>query len=138
MNRASMSVAIGVIAMGVAAMARAGDTPSSEANPSRTAYLRYCSACHGPAGKGDGVVSGAMRPPPPDLTGLAKANGGRFPYVTVRDVIDGRKHIAAHGTSAMPVWGEVFSDEKAAAQSGANVRGQVQLITDYLASIQAQ
>jgi mono/diheme cytochrome c family protein len=110
----------------------------AEENPGRAAYLRYCSACHGTDGRGDGVVATVMRPKPTDLTQLAKAHGGKFPYVQVRDIIDGRKRTAAHGTSEMPVWGEVFREQKAAAQPDANVRGQVQLITDYLSTIQVQ
>jgi len=113
-------------------------TDAAEANPGRAAYLKYCSACHGTTGQGDGIVSGAMRPKPTDLSQLAKAHGGKFPYVQVRDAIDGRKRIAAHGSSEMPVWGEIFGEQKAAAQPDAHIRGQVQLITDYLATIQVR
>lgn len=109
-----------------------------EANPGRAAYLKYCSPCHGSGGQGDGVAATVMRPKPTDLTQLAKARGGKFPYVQVKDIIDGRKRIAAHGTSEMPVWGEIFTVEKAAGQGDAHVRGKVQLITDYLATIQVQ
>ena len=119
-----------------ALIAGRGDAAPPDAG--RAVYLKYCSACHGAEGRGDGVASSTMRPRPTDLTQLAKAHGGKFPYVAVRDTIDGRKSIAAHGSSEMPVWGEVFSREKAATQHDAQVRSQVQLITDYLASIQAK
>jgi len=108
-----------------------------DGNPGRAAYLRYCSACHGADGKGEGVVSGFMRPKPSDLTALASQNGGVFPAARVREIIDGRSRLAAHGESEMPVWGEVFTEEKAAAQPSAQVRGKLQLITSYLATIQA-
>jgi mono/diheme cytochrome c family protein len=110
---------------------------AENANPGRAAYRKYCSACHGADGAGDGIVSGLMRPKPTNLTELAKQNGGKFPAVRVRDIIDGRTFITAHGESDMPVWGEVFTEEKAATQSDAHVRGKVQLIADYLATIQA-
>jgi mono/diheme cytochrome c family protein len=110
---------------------------ADEVNPNRAVYLKYCSACHGSDGKGDGVASGTMRPKPANLTLLAKKHGGKFPYVLVKDIIDGRKRIAAHGESDMPVWGEVFGEEKAATQPDTEIRGKVQQITDYLASIQA-
>lgn len=116
----------------------AGSARAAEANPGRATYLRYCSACHGSEGKGDGIASGTMRPRPADLTQLAKNNGGTFPYLQVKDIIDGRKPTAAHGDSGMPVWGEVFTEEKAAAQADTHVRGKVQLITDYVATIQAK
>jgi hypothetical protein len=51
---------------------------------------------------------------------------------------DGRQPVAAHGSSEMPVWGEIFSDQKASAQPDALIRGQVQLLTEYLASIQVR
>jgi mono/diheme cytochrome c family protein len=111
---------------------------AEDGTPGRAAYLKYCSACHGPEGKGDGIVSGLMQPKPSNLTVLASRNGGKFPTARVRDTIDGRTHLAAHGESGMPVWGEVFMEEKAIAQSPAQVRGKVQLIADYLATIQTQ
>ena len=53
---------------------------AADADPGRAAYLKYCSACHGADGKGDGVASSAMRPKPADLTQLANAHGGKFPF----------------------------------------------------------
>ena len=110
---------------------------AENATPARAEYLRYCSACHGADGTGNGIVSGLMRPKPSNLTELAKQNGGMFPAARVRAIIDGRTPVIAHGESDMPVWGQVFTEEKAATQSDAHVRGKVQLITDYLATIQA-
>ena len=54
------------------AMAAAGDADDY----GKTLYGRYCSACHGASGRGDGVVSQLMRPEPADLTQLAKKAGG--------------------------------------------------------------
>jgi hypothetical protein len=57
----------------------------------------------------------------------------------VKDSIDGRTPIAAHGDSGMPVWGQLFAEEKGSTISAqAEVRGQVQLITDYVESIQVR
>jgi len=110
---------------------------AADANPGRAAYLRYCSSCHGPDGKGDGIVGTLMRPRPSDLTLLAKAHDGKFPYLQVKESIDGRRRVTAHGSSEMPVWGEIFTEQKASTQPDALVRGQVQLLTDYLSTIQA-
>jgi mono/diheme cytochrome c family protein len=126
-----------LLALVVSGLLCAGRANGADTKPGRAAYLKYCSACHGTNGQGDGVVSGAMRPKPTDLTQLKKMNGGKFPSMRVRDIIDGRKPIPAHGSSEMPVWGELFGEQKAAAQPNAHIRAQVQLITDYLASIQA-
>jgi mono/diheme cytochrome c family protein len=104
----------------------------------RADYLRYCSACHGDDGRGDGVVSGLMQPRPTDLTQLAKPHGGTFPTTQVIESIDGRKQPQAHGSSEMPVWGEVLAGEKAMAQSDAHVRGRVQAIAHYVSTLQAK
>ena len=109
----------------------------AEDSPGRTAYLKYCGACHGENGKGDGVAATVMHPKPTDLTKLASSHGGKYPAMMVRDVIDGRKILNAHGSAQMPVWGQVFAEDKAASQHDAQVRAQVQALTEYLSSIQA-
>jgi mono/diheme cytochrome c family protein len=102
-------------------------------------YLRYCSACHGENGKGDGVVSGFMNPKPSDLTQLAKKAGGKFPLQTVMRAIDGRQTLRAHGNPDMPVWGEVFRDEATTSDyAETDVRGKIVLIAKYLESIQTK
>jgi mono/diheme cytochrome c family protein len=116
-----------------------GAGAADTSNPGQAAYRRYCGACHGMDGEGDGVAATVMRPKPTNLTLLAKKHGGTFPMMTVIKIIDGRQRLAAHGESEMPVWGQVLREEKAQTTTGsAEVRGQVQLIAQYLASIQAK
>ncbi|MFQ5665952.1 MAG: c-type cytochrome [Candidatus Binatia bacterium] len=106
-------------------------------SPAKAAYLKYCSACHGESGKGDGVVSGFLRPKPTDLTQIAKNAGGRFPFAQVVAAIDGTTTVRAHGDADMPVWGDVFRKEVAAPIARhATVRSKVMLITEFVASIQ--
>ena len=106
-------------------------------SPAKAMYLKYCSACHGSGGKGDGVVSGFLRPKPTDLTQIAKKTKGEFPFMETAQAIDGTRTIRAHGDSDMPVWGELFREESTAPLTRqAEVRGKVMLITDYLRSIQ--
>src|SRR3990172_3847623 len=76
-------------------------------DPSRASSLRYCGACHGPGGKGDGIAGTFMRPKPTDLTRIAERNAGDFPFQRVMETIDGRNTMRAHGDPDMPVWGEV-------------------------------
>jgi mono/diheme cytochrome c family protein len=114
----------------------AGDDP-----PGRQLYLRYCSACHGPEGKGDGVAGSLMRPHPADLTRLAARHGGEFPMEQVVRAIDGREALRAHGEPAMPVWGEILSDELGG-KSNQNpaierrVQSRIFSIAEYLRTIQ--
>jgi mono/diheme cytochrome c family protein len=134
--------AIGRIAFVVAVSASCAAVPmgrvdASDGNPGRVAYFKYCSACHGDDGRGDGVVASTMRPKPANLTTLAQRHGGVFPDAQVRDIIDGRTPIAAHGASKMPVWGRAFAEEQTWEEPQAHSQSQVQLIVDHLRSIQA-
>jgi mono/diheme cytochrome c family protein len=110
----------------------AGETP----DPNKATYLRYCGACHGREGKGDGVASGFMRPQPTNLTQLAKQNGGKFPYVRVMETIDGRNTVRAHGDPQMPVWGEIFAEETTYDAAGrTEIRRKLKAITEHIQSI---
>lgn len=111
--------------------------PAEEESPGRAVYLRYCGACHGPAGKGDGLAGTFMRPKPADLTQIAKRNGGQFPVRQTIEVIDGRNTPRAHGDPDMPVWGEIFQEEPGwDVRRRAEVRGKILVIVEYLQTIQ--
>ena len=69
-------------------------------------FERYCAACHGVGGEGNGFVSPLFKVAPPSLIRLAMSNGGAFPRERVRDVIVGKQNMAAHGERRMPVWGK--------------------------------
>jgi mono/diheme cytochrome c family protein len=92
----------------------------------RTEYVSNCGSCHGRSGKGDGPVGEALRTRPPDLTLLAKNNGGVFPAVVLHQIIDGRRTLRAHGSYEMPVWGGSISRERMLA------------IIDYLRNLQVK
>jgi hypothetical protein len=86
-----------------------------------------------------GPVAAFLKTPPPDLTQLAKNNKGAFPFVRVMEVIDGRQMLSrAHGTTEMPVWGDVFNRAAGAQrpQGAEVVSGRVLLLTEYVRSIQ--
>ncbi|MBL8201640.1 MAG: c-type cytochrome [Chromatiales bacterium] len=68
-------------------------------------FGRFCASCHGSLGYGDGPVAPSLKVMIPDLTELSKRSGGRFPDERVREIIDGRAVLPAHGTRPMPVWG---------------------------------
>src|SRR5512132_3118854 len=53
-------------------------------------FVRYCSACHGLEGRGDGPAASALQSPPADLTRIAQRRGGHFPVAEIRASIDGR------------------------------------------------
>jgi mono/diheme cytochrome c family protein len=136
-NRAKLAMLSLLVAPIVLGTAGAAD----DAQAGRALYRKYCGACHGPEGKGDGVTSSLMRPKPADLTTLALRYGGEFPMEQVVRSIDGREAFHAHGEPSMPVWGEVLSDELGSGDKRRpaierRVQGRIFQIADYLRSIQ--
>ncbi len=97
-------------------------------------YRAYCASCHGKDGKGNGPVAPMLRATVPDLTIIAKNNGGNFPVARVRRIITGKGMIASHGSREMPVWGPIFSQVEEDVD-----RGPVRLdnLVKYLESIQS-
>jgi hypothetical protein len=73
---------------------------------------------------------------PPDLTVLSKDNGGQFPEIYVRRVIDGRElPAAAHGQVEMPVWGQHYK-RSLPGYSEEPVQRKLDELVAYLRSIQ--
>jgi len=71
---------------------------------SQTDFQSFCASCHGATGKGDGVLAGALRKRPSDLTRLTIRNEGVYPAEAVLKIIDG-----GHETADMPAWKDVFA-----------------------------
>lgn len=110
--------------------------PGEEIASGAELYRRHCAACHGADGSGGGPAAEALATPPGDLTGLARDAGG-FDARAVAATIDGRARIPAHGSAAMPVWGEVFAEELAGEPHARRVAAlRVIAIVDHLRSIQ--
>ena len=105
-------------------------------------YDVQCSICHAADAKGNGFLGATLKVVPPDLTVLAKKNGGVFPADRVSGVIDGRVQIASHGAPEMPVWGTRYAVNAAERffdipyDQEAYVRARVLLLVDYLNRIQ--
>ena len=96
-------------ALGFAVLLIAHDVAHSQAqHPGTIQYLYSCASCHGPSGKGDGLIANLLKRPPTDLTKLSQANKGVFPFSRIYDVIDGRFGVEAHGSREMPVWGQLY------------------------------
>jgi mono/diheme cytochrome c family protein len=136
-RRRHIAVAAGV---GMAVwLAGAGAAPFSDETmrDARRDYRRYCASCHGDEGRGDGPVAQATKAMPADLTLLSKNNDGTFPYQKVRDVIDGRADVAAHGPRTMPVWGkELYVSPEGVGQRQAQDR--IDALTEYVQRMQRE
>jgi mono/diheme cytochrome c family protein len=95
-------------------------------------YRQYCASCHGVDGRGDGPAAAALSPPPTDLTRLTLG------VPELMTAIDGRRSLRAHGTAAMPVWGEVFEqsliDERHRRRTALM---KTQALADYVKGLQS-
>lgn len=80
----------------------------------------------------------------PDLTVLAKKNDGVFPADRVKEVIDGRAELRAHGPREMPIWGNEYSKEAAEyyeevfhiSDAESFVSNRIQALVAYIQSLQ--
>jgi mono/diheme cytochrome c family protein len=125
-------------AIALAATASIASQATAPQHPDGGTLLRtYCGSCHGAGGKGDGPLAQELRVRPPDLTQIAKQNGGTFPADKVRQIIDGRKPLVGHGGGDMPVWGEAFK-QAGGSQEQATVEVRIDALVDYIKSLQEQ
>ena len=95
-------------------------------------FVRRCASCHGEGGKGDGPMAAVLKNPPADLTTISLKHGGQFPRAEMIHFIDGERPVPAHGPRHMPVWGEVFREEK----SDSEARMRLHSLVAFLESLQ--
>jgi hypothetical protein len=91
--------------------------------------------CHGTEGKGDGPAAAALKQRPADLTQLSHKNGGKFPGLEVKNYISGMDTVPAHGSRAMPMWGDIFSQMPAGKEDQAAFR--IAGLVKYIEQMQA-
>jgi mono/diheme cytochrome c family protein len=73
-------------------------------------YRAYCASCHGTDGRGTGPMVASLKGKPSDLTQISLHNSGVFPKDRIERIISGEEQpVTGHGSSAMPVWGPIFS-----------------------------
>jgi mono/diheme cytochrome c family protein len=116
----------------------AGSQESPEAQRGQNLYEQYCMDCHGLRGHGDGVLAEDLKVAPADLTTIALRRKGVFPDVEIREIIDGRRKVRAHGPLNMPLWGKAFGMGVASAggPQEQETRDKISALVDYLKSIQ--
>jgi hypothetical protein len=72
---------------------------------------------------------------PPDLTLLARKNGGRYPADLVARVVDGREPVDGHGGPDMPVWGDAFKNADTGFDNE-KVRQKIRSVVDFVKTLQ--
>jgi mono/diheme cytochrome c family protein len=103
----------------------------------RQDYEENCVACHGADGKGGGELAAKLIKPPSDLTRIATANGGTFPFWRVFEIVAGDKQVPGHDTFQMPkFFASLKSQDFKPGYLPAHVR--VLELTHYLESLQNQ
>lgn len=88
--------------MSTAAFAQAG-----KVDMGKQEFDASCAVCHGSSGTGNGPFLPYLRSSPPDLTTLAKRNGGVFPVNRVFETIEGG-NVPGHSVRDMPIWGSTY------------------------------
>lgn len=74
---------------------------------------------------------------PADLTTIQSRRAvNEFPVMEIARLIDGRNRVEAHGTTTMPIWGEVFSSGEMMDKD--QIEGKLEEIIAYLVSIQVE
>lgn len=141
-------VAIGAFALGAATVAQAQQTGAAKQpifDTGKNEYEAHCAVCHGARGEGNGPYAPYLTSAVPNLSTLAKRNGGVFPVVRVYETIDGRQRVPAHGPTDMPIWGPRYSAEigeglydDIRVNREAYTRARVLLLTEYISRLQAQ
>jgi mono/diheme cytochrome c family protein len=139
MKNASLVILILTTTLSLSPMAFAQE---AKTDPGKQEFEANCGICHGMDAKGNGFLGASLKVTPPDLTVLAKNNGGVFPTDRISSVIDGRARIATHGTRDMPIWGTRYAVNAAEhffdAPYGqeAYIRAHILILVDYLNRVQ--
>ena len=114
---------------------------ASKSDLGKREYDASCAVCHGINGKGNGSYRELLQKSPPDLTTLAKRNGGTFPIARMYETIEGA-NIPSHGSRDMPIWGRAYRISAAEYYVDVDynpevyVRSRILALIDYLSRIQ--
>jgi hypothetical protein len=131
----SLALAIGSCVLLPSVRAQQANPPEQHVIPSidgPTLFTTYCAVCHGQAADGRGPMARILKTPVPDLTKIAKRNGGVFPLERVENIIavplrdlrqirNGRFQNARHGPAPigrLPVTNRAVSHEQCGSIKG--------------------
>jgi mono/diheme cytochrome c family protein len=116
----------------------AQDVPSKKSSNTPSGaelYSQHCAVCHGNDLRGAGPFPPPYRKPP-DLSSLARRQGGKFPEAYVTKVLRNGVTLPAHGPAEMPVWGSDFAAKERIDE--AQVAERIRRLISYLKAAQVQ
>ncbi len=99
-------------------------------------YISYCQICHGNQNEA-GPMAEVLKSVPLDLSLIAVRRNGEFPRNEIIKIIDGRSTLQGHRNQEMPIWGKTFKESEGL-ESNKKVKEKIELIVDYLESIQRE
>jgi mono/diheme cytochrome c family protein len=139
-KNATTASAVVVMTTTAITMAHAQRNGPTALDSGKDVYDSHCAVCHGTSGAGDGPYVGLLNIAVPDLTTLAKRNGGMFPSSRVYDTIDGTLSLPAHGTRTMPIWGQIIRNKAAPRNRNPQsfVRSTILSLVLYIQRLQAK
>ena len=130
--------------LATALLCAAAATAAAQGKPDvgKREYEAKCAVCHGLDGKGGGPYAANLKGTLPDLTAMAKRNGGTFPSARASEIIEGAGK--GHGTREMPVWGLDYTVQASETlpdmpvNQAQFVRGRIKALVGYLERMQAK
>lgn len=124
------------------AMTAAAALAQPKADLGKREYETKCAVCHGLDGRGLGPYAEQLKSKLPDLTLLARNNGGVFPANRIYETIEGAGK--GHGTRDMPVWGIGYTIQAAEVlpelpyNQAAYIRTRITALLEHLKQLQVK
>lgn len=140
-NAAGLALAV-ALTLALTGLAASAQTAGTRVDLGKREFENNCAVCHGRDGKGGGPYVDLLKRSPPDLTLMARSNGGVFPLARAYDAIEGAG--PGHGGRDMPIWGQDYSVKAAEYymdvpyDSAAFVRARILALAEYLNRLQAK
>ena len=133
---------ISTAALTMLACATAAVAQAQKIDLGKREFDNKCAVCHGKDGKGKGPYAEQLKRPLPDLTTMARRNGGVFPVSKTYETIEGAG--GGHGTREMPVWGMDYTIQAAEQlpdlpyNQAVYVRTRIMSLLEYLNTLQVK
>jgi mono/diheme cytochrome c family protein len=131
---ASLALAV-LLVMSLPRAAAADGARAAVLADGKQEFQEACVSCHGADGKGGGPLASKLVKPPKDLTAIAAANNGVFPFWRVFSIVAGETVVEGHATHQMP---DFYASLKTQDTKPGYLPAHVRLLelTHYLESIQ--
>lgn len=132
----------GRIGLAAACAVAAAALAQPPADLGKREFEAKCAVCHGVDGKGRGPYAEQLRSPLPDLTTIARRNGGTYPASRIHETIEGAGK--GHGTREMPVWGLDYTVQATQAlpempvNQARYVKSRIEALVAYVGKLQAR